>query len=193
MLSYFLSVVWFRTTNQKHLSAVRGATENNFQITETDECSGDRTHGDIFMQFSHILKCDWTESCQRWRTSFYRYRTSRSGIVTMYCISAGKHFSQQWLDACNSASEIKQITGPLGLILPNFRHVSACICACFLKAYGYGWNGVVPNRSPSISRNGNISENYSPSTCGDAMYPHTAVHFMSYNNLCAHLSTYSSA
>lgn len=54
MLSYFLSVVWFRTTNQKHLSAVRGATENNFQITETDEGSGYRTHGDIFVHF-HIF------------------------------------------------------------------------------------------------------------------------------------------
>lgn len=30
------------------MSAVKGAPEHNFQIIETDECSGYRTHGDIF-------------------------------------------------------------------------------------------------------------------------------------------------
>lgn len=48
------SVVWFRTSNQKHLSAVRGVTENNFQITETDESSGCRIRGGFFVHF-HIF------------------------------------------------------------------------------------------------------------------------------------------
>lgn len=55
LLSYFLSVVWFKTANQKHLSAVRGATENSFQITESDEWIQNSwrhcifTHSDIWL------------------------------------------------------------------------------------------------------------------------------------------------
>lgn len=69
---------YFRLQIKKHLSAVRGATENNFCETETDVCSGYRTWGDmssrcIFtsFQFFHFLKWDFTESRQHRRTPCY--------------------------------------------------------------------------------------------------------------------------
>ncbi len=72
-------------------------TENNLQITETDECSGDRTHRDMSsfsIAFSHIggkVKCDWTDSFQHWRIFCY-ILPNRLGHFLNRLIGIGKMF-----------------------------------------------------------------------------------------------------
>lgn len=98
-----LSLVLFQAPNQKHLSAVRGATENNFCETETDVCSGYRTWGDISshclftsFQFFHFLKWDLTESRQhREHPATYcsRHQVKACGKMLLQCWKATHHLN----------------------------------------------------------------------------------------------------